>query len=161
MVQELTLVTAVPVVTLTKAMHRIEKYIEVRADDPAEGLSIHYEADIDNGVPTVQEELLVAVLSGVNPEWLPDNSVGSTEEPAPITFEAVSSMASKVRKNDKENLFDMLHLAVGTHGRMKRLHVSLSDAGRTHLYAAAVLSKGQVTQMIAALLAIYPRLHED
>ena len=162
MVQELSLVTATPVVTLTKAMRRIEKYVEVRAEDQAEGLSIHYPADLLDGIPTVQEVLLVAVLAGVHRSWLhPITNQPVEGGIVPIIFQAISANRRGGANPSRAEQFDTLHLSTVDNGVLKRLDVSMRDESGHTVHAHAVLSKGQVTSMLAALLAIYPRLCEE
>ncbi len=168
MPEEISIVTATPVVTLTKAMHRTERYVEVRADDRhAEGLSIHYTARlIDGSVPTVQEKLLVAVVAGVPSYWLhPITNQPVEGGEVPITFEAVSASRHQGSDPSRAGQFDTLHFSTvdekGLSGALKRLHVSMRSESGHVVHAHATLTKGQVTRMIAALLAIYPSLCEE
>ncbi len=169
MAEELSIVMATPVVTLTKAKgYNSERFVEVRAGaHPTTALSIHYTANMDDGgVPTVQDKLLVAVLSGVRREWLhPITNQPVEGGEVPITFEAVSANARGGANPPRAGQFDTLHFSTvnekGLNGALKRLHVSMRSESGHVVHAAVVLSKGQVTSMLAALLAIYPRLCEE
>ncbi len=159
MSEEVSIHIGVPTVRQTK-MLGYTGTVEVRAQTGVSAFSVRYRQR--EQVPTITERLLVAVLSGVHPEWLPgDPDDAQSEEPVPITFEAVSAKARGGNDPSRAELFDVLHLAVVSHNRMRRLHVAMTNEGTKTLYSAAVLSKGQVTQMLAALIAIYPQLHED
>ena len=158
MQEEVSIHIGVPTVRQTKLQGN--GTIEVRAETRASAFSVHYRQR--QQTPTVTERLLVAVLSGVRPEWLPsDVPGGNNEEPVPITYEAVSAEEHGGNNPTIAQTFDVFHLAAVDRGNMKRLHVAMTNESTSVVYAAAVLSKGQVDSMITALIAIYPRLHED
>ncbi len=163
MTKELAIVTATPFVTLTKAKRDGGLFVEVRASDQAEGLSIHYDANTEWGeVPTVQDRLLVAILSGVRPEWLnPPTNQPVEGGPVPITFEAVSAAERGGIDPVRSRQYDTLHISTVHNGLSNRLDVSMRDESGSLVHAKVVLSKGQVTSMLAALLAIYPHLEEE
>ncbi len=128
--------------------------IEARAETNTAAFSVHY-SQRANG-PTVGQRLLVAVLNGIHPEWLPP------KETMPVTFEAVSAENNglhRILTGDGE--FDALHLSAVDRGSATRLCMTMTDESASKLHANVVLNKWQVTQMLAALIAIYPRLHED
>jgi len=167
MPEEINLTIGIPEVVKTEIKHGgvLTRAYEVipganRPIAEMDALSIHYHVESAQEAPHIGENLLVAVLSGIHNEWLPSLDV-PTPEPVAVISELVSAETSKVRKNEDTNLFDMLHMKQVERGRCTRLHVAMSDESKTRLYGAVVLNKWQVTQMIAALLAIYPRLHED
>lgn len=155
MVEEVSLNLTVAGVTQTKINKYNPSIVEVRADDhPGGGLSIRYDA-VEGEVPTVNEKLLVAVLSGVHEAWL-NNSPGS--ETAEITFEAISANLRALKED--HNCFDALHLNIVDKGVCHRLQVTMTDESGAQTRARVVLSKGQVVSMLAALLAMYDQLTE-
>lgn len=160
MSEELTLLTAIPAVTLAKAQPHTH-YVEVRAVDDAQDLSVHYQAD-EGEVPRVHEKLLVAVLVGIDPAWLDPPTNQPTEPAQPnIRFEAMSVKSHGGIDPSRAEQHDTLHIGHATVDGMNRLSVVTTNESGSVNYARIVLSKGQVTSMLAALLAIYPRLHED
>lgn len=156
MVQELSIVTATPVVSLTKQKKFTENYVEVRADDLVARLSIHYAADVEaGGVPSVQEQLLVAVLAGVPRDWL--HEYGPRREKVDIRWEGVSA---KLRHGSATSGHDTMHLMTAREDRLVRVNIGMFSEARKPV-SEVVLSKGQVTTLLAALLSIYPDLEED
>lgn len=161
MSEELSLITATPVVKLLKVFpYSTREKIEVRAAAAVvdHDLSIHYTTESDE-TPSANEKLLVAVLAGVHQSWLNPPTNQPTEGLTPnIQFEAVSATPRHGRPAEGH---DALRI---THGRDteggNRLVISMrNESGSVH-HAGVTLSKGQVTSMLAALLAIYPRLQE-
>lgn len=156
--EEMTLIVATADVGMTKMLTYGPHLVEVRATDkPGGGLSIHYEAEAGE-VPTVGEKLLVAVLAGVYSEWLNEQSSAH-----PITFRAVSAaprVAPNVAPGDEGRTFDTLAITETQVEAGTRLYVSMLDESGHVVHAAVELSKGQVTSMLTALLAIYRRLEE-
>ena len=68
---KVTLRTAIPLVTQTKARVPGATLIEVRAQDVGELASIHYLVDrMEDPVPRVGEHVLVSILQGAPPGWL-------------------------------------------------------------------------------------------
>jgi hypothetical protein len=161
MSEELSLITSTPVVTLTKG-HPYSHRIEVQAQDNEEAvLSLRYKVYTSDQVPTVREKLLVAVLAGVQPQWLtPPTNQPVEGGPPPIHWEGVSAVpydSDGARGGDH----DRLHVGQYTNDGMVRLHVGMKNESGHKQHAIVVLSKGQVTSLLAALLAIYPRLEEN
>ena len=137
--------------------------IEARADTAGSGFSLHYRQR--SHAPTVGEKRLVAVLSGVHPEWLPDGKCTEIADEPRIDCELVSGEhhdegAGTSERDDPDDV-DCLSFTAVDRGRMKKLHLAMTNQSRSKVYATVVLNKWQVTQMLAALIAIYPRLHED
>jgi hypothetical protein len=168
MSEELTLITATPVVKLLKVYpYSTRERIEVRAasEDGPRGLSLYYTTESDEA-PSANEKLLVAVLAGVYPSWLTPTAAESLaaaarDEPVPIRFEGVSAIPHGGSDPSRSIQHDALHIDAVAGNGMTRLHMSMAnEAGSIHL-ARVMFSKGQVTSMIAALLAIYPRLREN
>lgn len=144
------------------------------------GLSAHYAVRTTDDAPHIGEKLLVAVLSGVHPEWLdPESNIWAThdrgleplkvQEPVGITFQAVSAKPFNSPYPSRNDQHDTLHLEVindpvtspsGPFNGQARLRVGMKNESGSIRHAEVVLSKGQVTSMLAALLAIYPRLTE-
>ncbi len=133
--------------------------IEARAETHTRSFSVHYSHT--DPPPTVGEKLLVAVLSGVYPEWLPGGRPEGERGPEPpITYEAVSDVPRGGNDPSRAEQFDTLHFRPANNMDVTRLEIWMaSEGGKVH--AAAVLNKRQVTHMLAALIAIYPQLHED
>lgn len=136
---------------------------EVRAKTQVSRFSIHYRTQ--GAVPVVREKLLVAVLSGIHPEWLPsDKCIEIAKEPR-IDCELVSSECydegASTRERAGPDDKDAFSFARVQRGRTEKLHLAMTNQSHTKVYGAVVLNKWQAAQMLAALLAIYPRLHED
>lgn len=130
------------------------------------GFSAHYVVGTADNAPHIGEKLLVAVLSGVHRSWLDIEG----DEAVDITFQAVSAVAHGSNDPSRNQQHDTLHLEVindpvtppvGPFNGQARLLMSMRNESGSVAHADVVLSKGQVTSMLAALLAIYPRLHED
>ncbi len=66
--EDIKLLTAIPVVKQTKLRDH-SWHTEVRAEDTASGMSVHYQAGTDE-VPRVRENVLVAILQGLPEGWL-------------------------------------------------------------------------------------------
>lgn len=136
-------------------------YNRVKAENFQGRLSVHFQTD---GVtaPGPREALLVAILSGVHPQWLETHGVGGdTEAPVDINFRADSAVTRGGNFPERATQTDAFHMSEISSGHKTRLHLKMTDMSANTVHAVAVLNKWQVTQMIAALLALYPRLHED
>lgn len=161
MSEEITIHIGVPTVRQTKLQP--SGTIEARADTAGSGFSLHYRQRTQ--VPTVGEKLLVAVVNGVHPEWLPLNDPTDDEEPVRIDCELVSGEhfdePARTLHRDGPDDVDCLSFTNVDRGRTKKLHLAMTNQSHTKVYATVVLNKQQVTQMLAALIAIYPQLHED
>lgn len=156
--EEVSIHIGVPTVRQTKLLG--SGNIEVRADDRvASAFSLHYHERTH--APTVGEKLLVAVLSGVHDEWLPCTDATVCEEEVKIDYRADSAEQFGGNDPSRAGLTDVLRMTPVDRGRTKRLHLAMTNMGESKVYAAVVLNKGQVTSLLAALIAIYPRLHED
>lgn len=168
MSEEVSIHIGIPTVHQAKVIGA-SPYAEVRAETKASSFSVHYRTQGE--VPAVRERLLVAVLSGVRHAWI-DDAPG--QEQVPIRFEGVSALPvaivdPRISASADDPLraeqFDTLRFSAATTvadggGHETRLRVSMKDESGDTVHAAVVLSKGQVTSMLAALLAIYPRLEE-
>ena len=136
--------------------------IEARADTAGSGFSLHYRQRTH--APTVGEKLLVAVLSGVHPEWLPSGKIIADEEDEEIPrIDYRAASVEQYGSNDPsraENI-DVLRMTAVDRGDLKRLHLAMTNMSESKVHAAVVLTKRQVTSLLTALIAIYPRLHED
>lgn len=147
--EEVSIYIGVPTVRQTKLQPNGD--IEVRSQTFS--FSLHHRQR--NQAPTVGERLLVAVLSGVHDEWLP------CEEEVKIDYRADSAEQYGGNDPSRAELTDVLRMTAVDRGRTKRLHLAMTNMSESKVHAAVVLTKGQVTSLLAALIAIYPRLHED
>lgn len=165
------------VVRVTDAsVMRGSRFNRIKAINNHKNLSVHFTTD---GVtaPGPREALLVTIISGIHQEWL-ESAVSSDERPVDINFSAVSAEVSQdkpyhlgqdncaikstyARADEEEEVSDVLHMSTVERDHMTRLQFVMTNESGRALHAAVVLSKGQVTQMIAALLVLYSRLHED
>ena len=153
------------------------RYNRIKADNPRRDLSVHFNFNTDGiTAPGPREALLVPVISGIQPKWLLLPEAG--EEPVDIHFRAISAEActdrpydvgeerpaikSTVARSDEDSgLSDMLHMSTIKRGHMTRLQLTMTNESSHVMHAGVIMSKGQVTQMIASLLVLYSRLHED
>lgn len=150
----------VPPVRQTKLLGSVGGPIQVRAETHASAFSVHYRQD--HSAPTVGERLLVAVLSGVHDSWLPPARMSNPpQEEVQIDYRALSAEQYGGNDPSRAENIDVIHMTAVNRGDLKRLHLAMTNMSDSKVHAAVVLTKEQVTQMIAALLAIYPRLHED
>ena len=150
-------------------------YNRIKAENPQKNLSVHFRTDGETA-PGPREALFVAILTGIYPQWLKEPTAG--EKPVDIHFRAISAEActdkpydvgegqtaikSQYARSDEDaGLSDMLHMSTIEHGHMTRLQLTMTNESSHVLHASVVMSKGQVTQMIASLLVLYTRLHED
>ena len=153
------------------------RYNLIKAENRQQGLSVHFRPD-GLVAPGPREALLVAIVNGIKPAWLDAKRTGVDGRPVDIHFRAISAEAgtdkpydvggkrpamksSVARTDDDANLSDMLHMSTIERDNMTRLQLTMTNENSHVLHAAVVLSKGQVTQMIATLLVLYERLHED
>ena len=143
------LIVATPRVVETKESPHSERYVKVKAtEQPGGALSVHYEADVEDEVPVIHDNVLVAVCQGAPPQWLPDDP---NHELFEITYEADSS----------NNSNQVIRLEEAPIGDMKRLKITTWNRASADEAELIVLTKGQVTSLIMTLLALYPRLHES
>ncbi len=150
-------------------------YNRVKADNLQRHLSVHFQTD-GATAPGPREALFVAIISGIYPQWLKEPMAG--EKPVDIHFRAISAEActdrpydvgeerpaikSTVARSDEDaGLSDMLHMSTVERGHMTRLQLTMTNESSHVMHAGVIMSKGQVTQMIASLLVLYTRLHED
>ncbi len=160
--EEISIHVAAPTVRQTKL--QVNGTIEARANTNSAAFSVHYRQS--DQAPTVGEKLLVAVLSGVHDEWLPSEQPEAlAEDETRIDCELVSGEhydegSSTCERTGRDDV-DVLSFTSVDRGRTKKLHLAMTNQSRKRVYATVVLNKWQVTQMLAALLAIYPQLHED
>ena len=153
------------------------RFNHIKAEDRQKGISVHFRPDgID--APGPREALLVAIISGIKPAWLETKRTGVDGPPVDIHFRAISAEActdkpydvgesrpaikSSVARTDEDaGLADMLHMSTVERGSMTRLQLTMTDESSHVLHASVIMSKSQVTQMIASLLVLYERLQED
>jgi hypothetical protein len=168
MSEELNLALAFPIVKLLKVNPLNDRKIEVRAETQQRGLSLHY--TVGEGIaPAANEKLLVAVLAGIYPEWFASEqamaawSQDDRDKARPITFTAVSALPRVLGSSivARHSGHDTVHIGtVDPDTGLNRLRIWLRDED-DELLGSVVLSKGQVTSLLAALLAIYPRLEKN
>ena len=161
MSEEIRILIGVPTVRATKILGQSPS-TEVRAEVTPPRFSIHFQ--VQGKVPAVREKLLVAVLSGVHPESLPYPKNASAKETR-IDCELVSGEhydkdAIVLERTGPDDM-DALSFTAVDRGRTKKLHLAMTNQSRTKVSGAVVLNKWQAAQMMAALIAIYPQLHED
>lgn len=132
------------------------RFNRIKATNNHKNLSVHFTTDgVD--APGPREALLVAIISGIRLEWLRPKDDASRVE---INFEAVSAEPRSAPK-EAVGKIDVFHMTTVKRGNMTRLHLGMTNQSQSELHGAVLMSKGQVVQMIAALLALYPILHED
>ena len=137
-------------------------YNRVKAEDRQKRLSVHFQTD---GItaPGPREALLVSIVSGINPRWLQISD--GPEEPGPVDihFQADSTEKFDPHMDDGSRAaqHDVFHMTEVARGNRTRLHLAMTDKSSHTVHADVVLNKYQVTQMIASLLVLYSRLHED
>lgn len=133
------------------------RFNHIKAEDRQKGISVHFRPD---GIfaPGPREALLVAILSGVPAKWLMKPDAG--EEPMRIDFEAVSA-EPRTAPSKADGMVDVFHMTTVKRNNMTRLHLSMTNQNKSELHGTILMSKGQVTQMIASLLVLYEQLHED
>ncbi len=136
------------------------RYNRIKADNSQGDLSVHFVTDGINA-PGPREALLVAIINGINPRWLQISNADEEPGPVDIDFEAVSAIFHGGPFPERANQHDVFHMTEVTHGNMTRLRLSMTNESGSTVHAHTELSKGQVTQMIASLLVLYSRLHED
>ena len=153
------------------------RYNRIKAENQIRHLSVHYQIDGINS-PGPRDALLVSIVSGIQPEWLKNTGVDEAGPPVSIDFLAVSAEActdkpynvgkqrpaiksESARIDEDDSQFDMLHMSTIQRGSTTRLHLTMTDESSHKLHASVVMSKGQVTQMIAHLLVLYQRLNEN
>ncbi len=149
MSEDLSLIVATPRVVETKASINSDRHIRVKATEHPKGgaLSVHYETEEP---PVVLEQVLVAVLQGVYPQWLEDLKPGG--DTGDITYEADSA-------NKNGRAMRVESIPIGDASRLMLTTWSRLEQGGA--LRELMLTKGQVTSLIEMLLAVYPRLHED
>ena len=127
-------------------------YNRIKADNLSQHLSVHFQTDGGNA-PGPREALLVAILSGIRPHWLQDGD--GAHDKVIIDFQAVSAVP-------RDGNFDVFRMSTVEHGSaLNRLRLTMGNESGSLVHTDTELSKGQVTQMIAALLALYPQLREE
>lgn len=133
------------------------RYNFIKAENHQRSFSVHFRPD---GLiaPGPREALLVAIVSGVPAKWLMKPDAG--EEPMRIDFEAVSA-EPRTAPSKADGMVDMFHMTTVKRNNMTRLHLSMTNQNKSELHGTILMSKGQVTQMIASLLVLYEQLHED
>ncbi len=143
------------------------RHNRIKARNDQRSMSVHYRTD---GVraPGPREALLVTILSGVPLPWLQVSA--GPEEPGPvdIDFTAESTekfgseyMGSSAKDGQRPKQHDFIRMTEVARGDTTRLHMAMTSPGAAVVHGIVVLNKRQVTQMIASLLVLYPRLHED
>ena len=157
MSEEVSIHIGVPIVRQTKLLGHYNTEVRASAKAPAFS-TYYYRSQQDGPAPTVGERLLVAVLSGVHPEWLP---IPHDVIQVPIGYKAVSAVSHGGNDPSRANQFDTLRFYQPGRPNLPHLEISMGDESGSVSYATVALTKEQVAQMLAALLAIYPRLNEN
>lgn len=152
MSNEVSVILFTPTIRITKATPN--NLVEVRADNPAEDVSIHYDVHRD-AIPKVHEQLLVAVLSGVPSEWLHAKLSGDgTREPEPIVFNDGADKAEK-QEAGKETFLQVYQSHDPTR-TIFRIGVGLEEQRAL----VVELDRRQVKNLLAALLSIHRRMRD-
>ncbi len=159
------------------------RYNRIKADNSQNDLSVHF-TTVGETAPGPREALLVHIVSGIHPTWLQVSGYATSDdevvpvEAADIHFRAISAeactdkpydvgeerpaiKATLARSEEATGLFDMLHMSTVERGNMTRLQLTMTNESSHIMHGGVVMNKSQVTQMIASLLVLYSRLHED